>query len=105
MRQSETPTRGELVALCEAASRPESVWHDRDSAGAQRQVGEAWALLRAGCDFSIDTEMDGGDRTIWLRIKSRGFRAVEYGPDYADEDLFYIPTQGRLDSVGEKDWY
>jgi len=46
-------TREELIALCEAALVPESEWRNRDSAGAQRQIGEAWALLRAGCPYRI----------------------------------------------------
>lgn len=106
-RQSATLTRDELIALCEAASRSESAWHDRDSARAQRQIGEAWALLRAGCEFSIDETMeDFGGKTIWIRIVSKGFQFFEWGDDeFKDKDTFYIPTRHRLDEAGEGDWY
>lgn len=99
--------REDLIALCEEAIRPESVWRNRDSAGAHRQVGEAWALLKAGCDFglirsgSLTTDMN----TIWVEISYRGFNAFEYGSDHNEADTFYIPTAGRLSRAGEGDWY
>lgn len=40
--------REELIALCERAVVPVEQWSDRDSADAQKQVGEALVLLRAG---------------------------------------------------------
>lgn len=105
--------RKELIKLCEDAIRPQRAWRDRDSDAAHRQVGEAWALLRAGCEFQITTgEVDGGERTlptddetIWLRIISKGFNYFEMGEGYETIDNFYIPTRARLDKVGDKDWY
>lgn len=103
--QNDSLTRDELIALCEAAIRPEKVWHDRDSASAQRQVAEAWALLRAGCDFEIEKDAPAtNERTIWVRIAYRGFGSFEYGGKI-DNDLFYIPTRARLDEAGGGDWY
>lgn len=98
-------TREALIALCEAASRPESAWHDRDSEQAQRQVGELWVLLRAGCAFEVDRDFapSTNDKTLWVRTLSKGFNYFEMGE--MREDHFYLPTRARLDSVGEKDWY
>ena len=102
--------RAELIALCEAASVPQDSWSNRDSKGAQTQVGEALMLLRAGCSFRIETnDPKTNDETIWLRIESEGFNAFEMGRDsadgYLDDDLFYIPTAKRLAAMAGKDWY
>lgn len=105
-------SREDLISLCEDAIRPESVWHDRDSEQAHRQVGEAWALLKAGCEFTVlDGQKNDGsftlvtdNKTIWVEIRSRGFAHFDWGGDYRD-DSFYIPTRQRLDTCGDKDWY
>jgi hypothetical protein len=97
-----------LIALCERAVVPVGEWHDRDSASAQRQVGEALALLRAGAKWQESTDPKSNDRTIWIRIQFPGFNAFEEGHDdentWADE-LFYIPTAQRLDDTNGRDWY
>ena len=49
-------TREELIAICEKATVPQSKWWDRDSAGAIQQMGMAWALLKAGCEFRVIKE-------------------------------------------------
>lgn len=102
-----TYTREELIALCEDAIRPESAWRDRDSESAHRQVGEAWALLRAGCEFTIECDDPAtNDKTIWVRIVSAGFQYFEWGEDeFKRSEVFYIPTRERLNSAGEGDWY
>lgn len=98
-----------LLNICRQAFVPEDRWHDRDSAGAQRQLGECYALLKAGCRFEVRTDMDaeGGaldkDRTIWVRIWSKGFGYFEVGK--LDEETYYLPAQARLDAVAGKDWY
>jgi len=98
------PSRDELIAICEAATVPQEHWNDRDSASAQRQVGEAWALLKAGCAFRVDPSMDDfRGRTIWLEIKSEGFDHKEYGE--LDISTFYLPSRQRLDEANGKDWY
>jgi hypothetical protein len=99
--------REDLVALCEEAVRPESAWHDRDSAGAHRQLGEAWALLKAGCDFHVirSGSLATDAKTIWVEISYRGFNAFEYGSDHHEAETFYIPTAGRLSRAGSGDWY
>lgn len=107
-------TREMLIELCEKGVALETNWHNRDSSSATRQLGEAWALLKAGCDFSIE-KVDA--QTITGTIYYEGFDRFEMGRVEdnnerwsdgveKDEDYFYIPTQRRLDRVGEgKDWY
>lgn len=103
-----TYTREALIDLCRIAIVPESNWRNRDSASAQKQIGEAWALLRAGCEF---TQTNRGDMattndTIWIEISSRGFNSFEFGDEgHYDHDLFYIPTPDRLDRANGGDWY
>lgn len=57
------PTREDLLALCERAFVPHDRWRNRDSSSAQRQLGEAYALLKAGCDFYVSGKSDTG--TLW----------------------------------------
>lgn len=95
-------TREQLIGLCEKAIRPEKVWSDRDSEMAQRQIGEAWVLLKAGCRFSID-ESDTSESTIWIHVVSEGFDYFE-SEEYSNR-FYYIPSEARLEQVGEKDWY
>lgn len=107
-------TRDELIAICERAIVPDHRWSNRDSAHSQEGVGRAWALLRAECDFDVQPPRPGesgcftDERTIWLRITWPGFQAFEFGRDDLttwDDDLFYLPTPGRLDEAAGSDWY
>ncbi len=96
--------REALIALCEGASVDMTKWRDRDSAAAQRQIGEALALLKAGARVRFPSDPKSDARTIWIYLSFPGFRYFdEDGP--WDEDLFYIPTQARLDASGGRDWY
>ena len=98
----------ELIKLCEAAVVPVEKWWDRDSAEAQKQVGKALALLRAGCEWKLADSPESTEKTIWILITYPGFNAVEYGRndrDYWEEDLFYIPTAERLAAREGGDWY
>lgn len=101
--------RAELIAICEASSVPESAWSDRDSYGAQFQVGQCWALLRAGCDFRIHAAEDDPSPdadTIWVTTYGEGFQRFEHGNDVDKEkELHYLPTRARLAAVAGKDWY
>lgn len=100
-------TREVLIELCERGTVPEDQWHDRDSQGAQTQLGKAWALLRAGCDFAdVSDDPDLGDHggTIWIRIYSKGFKHFDWNGGL-ENDLFYIPSEERLDRADGKDWY
>lgn len=103
--KTETPTREMLLELCERAlSVPQSSWSNRDSSAATRQLGEAYALLRAGCEF--DVRRDG--RTYWVRITYHGFDYFEGsydGPGFPDDERFYVPTAERLDESAGRDWY
>ena len=98
------PTRDELIDLCMRGSVPQDRWHDRDSARAQRQLGECLALLAAGCDFTV-SPVDGC--TWWVQIKSQGFNYFEFGSDEGifDSDHFYVPTAKQLADTEGRDWY
>lgn len=113
---AKTVTREDLIALCEAAIVHESKWADRDSASAHAQLGELWALLKAGCEYRIrDAKKDGDcrtdDRTIWLDVLTEGFRAHEYAEnakerrEYRDSETYYMPQPGRIDFKNGSDWY
>jgi hypothetical protein len=104
-------TRDELVDICERAVVPYEKWHDRDSAAAHEQLGRAWVLLKAGCDFRVITrpQIEGSrcvtdDHTIWVEVAWPGFETVDYGGNWEDE-TFYLPTSTRLDQRDGRDWY
>ena len=110
-------TREELIDICERAIVPEEKWRNRDSEKAHVQVGECWALLRAGCEFEV-LYCPGGStstdhETIWLRTYSQGFNYFEGGwslddedpRDYLRKELHYLPTPKRLDQANGGDWY
>lgn len=103
-------TREELIDLCEQGIVPQDYWHDRDSQGAQASLGKAWALLKAGCDFSLSDSPRSDADTWWIRIRSEGFtyfewRGLEPDERILENDLFYIPTSARLDRANGEDWY
>ena len=103
-----TPDRATLIDLCTRGVVPVEHWSNRDSANAQRKLGEARALLSAGCDFEFTNSPEQTTNTIWIRIEFPGFNAFEYDPANKDEwedELFYIPTPERLDIADGKDWY
>lgn len=106
--------REELMQLCLDGIVAEQYWSDRDSAKAMMQLGQAYALLKAGCNFDIlrkSPETDPAksplvtdDKTIWISVQYKGF-------DYFEEsvyshDTFYIPTRARLNAaMVQRDWY
>jgi len=101
-------TREELIQLCDDGIVPVGKWCDRDSAGAQKQLGKARALLSAGCEFCYAISPEQTSNTIWIEIRFPGFNAFEEGIDMQDSwdtDLFYIPTRERLEGRNGKDWY
>lgn len=98
------PTRDELIRLCERGVVPQDRWSNRDTSGAQRQLGECLALLKAGCDFGVDHETKHGAH--WVTVIFRGFDYFEYGHDGTEEhDRFYVPTAESLDRANGGDWY
>lgn len=134
MPRTEDPTREELIALCEQGFVGETNWHNRDSAKAMMQLGEAYALLKAGCEFRIlrgdETNNDPraghqkrGDmswkgmasdkNTWWVQFFVQGFDFHENGGpefndgyDFRQEETAYIPTALRLKKRGiGEDWY
>jgi hypothetical protein len=93
--------RDALIAICERAFVPEDRWRDRDSSAAQRQLGECYALLRAGC-YVLGTRVERD--AIWVTIEYRGFGHFDYD-GALDDDRFYLPTPERLDRADGGDWY
>lgn len=103
-------TRDELIEICERAIVDQERWTDRDSQRSQARLGEAWALLRAGCDWHLADEPATDTKTIWIEVYSQGFDWFEGGYDGRDDsflkcDLFYLPTPSRLDKADGGDWY
>lgn len=101
---TKTLDREALLALCERGFVPQERWRDRDSSSAQQQLGECYALLRAGCEFYVRTERD----THWVTIEYKGFAYFEgtydgMGP--LDHDRYYVPTAERLAAADDGDWY
>lgn len=99
-------TRKKLIEICERALVPESKWSDRDSEVAQKRIGEAWALLRAGCSYQVVYEDDlisTNDSTIWIKIRSKGFEYFE--GEGKNVETFYLPTEKHLNNAQQGDWY
>lgn len=101
-----TYNRDELVELCNRAIVSHERWSNRDSATAQKQVGELLVLLRAGCPFEVVKEgvWVTNERTVVVKMYYRGFMQFEEGEGLAQES-FYLPTQTRLDEANCGDWY
>lgn len=102
---SSVDPRQHLIDLCERGVVPQDKWLDRDTARAQRQLGEALVLLKAGCEFRINPNerLQSTARMIWIEVEYKGFDYFEEG-DLSD-DTFYIPTDKRLREVDGGDWY
>ena len=98
--QTESPDRKTLLQICAQASVPEDEWRDRDTSAAQRQLGECYALLKAGCKFHATRERD----TYWVTVIFKGFGYFDYD-GAEDDERYYLPTQERLDQRPGKDWY
>jgi hypothetical protein len=105
-RPEPTPDRAQLIAICERAlETQESTWHNRDSYSATKQLGEAYALLKAGCEIAT-IQRDDRLRTWWVTIYSKGFDYFEGtvdGMGEKDDDRFYIPFASKV--ITGQDWY
>lgn len=97
-------TREHLIDLCERGIVPELEWNDRDSAGAQQQLGKAWALLKAGCEFRVASDPKSTADTLWIEVTCRGFGYFDWDGE-PDVERFYIPTDLRLRKRAGRDWY
>ena len=98
-------SREDLLQICADALVPQEKWHDRDSASAQRQLGECFILLSAGCDYTV---REGAQNMLWVHVFYNGFSSFEYGrtdPRNQDDEEFYVPTRERLDRNKGGDWY
>lgn len=96
-------TREELIDLCTRGVVAQEHWHDRDSAGAQRQLAEARTLLLSGCAFKLADDPESDKNTLWIKITFEGFDYFEIGE--LTEESFYIPTDERLNKAKGEDWY
>lgn len=98
-------TREHLLALCERGFVNEDHWHDRDSSRAHRQLGECYALLRAGCEFWVEPEVK--HHAHWVHVHYYGFDSFEYGRNEVpkESDSFYVPTAESLAASAGRDWY
>lgn len=96
-------TREQLIENCERGIVKEHLWRNRDTAEAQKQLGVACALLKAGCEYSIMNNWPFEDSTS-IEVRYKGFRHFDYGGNM-DRDTFYIPTKEKLDKVNGNDWY
>ena len=109
MRVKTNYTRKQLIEICEKAIVKETEWRDRDSGAAHINVGTCWALLKAGCKFTIkvdDSACSTDEETIWVSIQFKGFQTFEFDSDSAlEEDTRYLPTQKRLNKIEGGDWY
>lgn len=107
-------TREELIARCEKSIVNVKLWRNRDTPGAQEGVGHLWALLKAGCEFKVQTaENDTSrskmcitdDRTIWVVVLDvPTFNTFDQGTAPCNE-TFYLPTDKRLEEAAGTDWY
>jgi hypothetical protein len=103
-------TRQNLIQLCDDAVVVQSEWSNRDSADAQKQVGQIRQLLKAGCGFVVLEKADQAgvetdEDTIWLEITYKGFWDFENGEDASQKDIVYLPTPARIKKANGKDWY
>lgn len=100
-------SRESLIDICRDAVVPQGRWTDRDSAQAHEQLGRAWALLSAGCEYHVVRagRLCTNEKTIWIEITWRGFNDFEYGTDASDSGVFYLPTRERLERAAGGDWY
>ncbi|WP_226035720.1 hypothetical protein [Aquibacillus saliphilus] len=89
--------RQELIDLCEKAIVSEDKWGNRDSASAQRQIGELWALLKAGCDYKLD------HNSLSITVYYKGFMYFEMLD--IESEYFYLPTLKELEELNGEDWY
>lgn len=94
--------RGKLIDICERAIVRQDEWGNRDTPHAQQKVGMAWAMLLSGHEYTIrrTPEHEGDscitdDYTIWLDIEVGKW----------SEDTFYLPTESRLETYINRDWY
>jgi len=92
--------RDYLISLCEKAIVKQDNWTDRDSASSQVQIGKAWALLKANCDYKA---IQQNEQIIDLTIEYKGFSYFEMLD--MEKDYFYIPTEKLLEKMNGKDWY
>jgi len=100
-------TRATLHQLCIDAIVHERSWNDRDASAAHLNIGKCWALLSAGCEYSLEFEND----YINVQFKVRDFAWFEYQDDNEEpasdnhKYKFYLPTRERLNEANGEDWY
>lgn len=108
-------TREQLIKICEKAFVEQKKWINRDSASSQIQLGQCYALLKAGCEYEIQYTKDGkgcstNDRTIWLQLYVYDFDWFENGESNdkrgnTKDYHYYLPTEKCLKESSKMDWY
>jgi hypothetical protein len=75
------------------------------------QLGQAYALLKAGCEFEINEE-SSNDKATHIRVFYKGFgffencyEEDENERDFMQKEFFYIPTKKALKEARGQDWY
>lgn len=108
-------TREKLIEICERAIVHIDAWGDRDTDESQKCVGVCWAYLKSGCEFEVLIKSEHGidfcvtdDRTIWLKFYIKDFNWFEMcneGDLLNESELYYLPTEQRLNRFRNEDWY
>jgi hypothetical protein len=102
-------TREELVELLNNAIVPVEKWRDRDTSAAQRQLGECYALVKAGCGFNVyrgnGHVHTRSVHTLEIVVSFPGFDSFEYGAGNNDIKTYYAPSPERLETSKGRDWY
>ena len=93
-------TRKKLIELCDKAIVPYHLWNDRDTPSAQVNIATIRAYLLAGCNYRLNLHKPKTDEnTIWIEIKHYVFEST---PDW---QLYYMPTEKRINESNGGDWY
>ncbi|TAK59544.1 hypothetical protein [Methylobacter sp.] len=107
-------SREQLIDICERAIVPHGRWSNRDTPHSQRDVGQAWAYLKAGCVYKVKTKENNtvagsacntDEHTIWIEIIHKSFASMEDDEVQLERTTFYLPTLKRLESYDGRDWY
>jgi hypothetical protein len=107
-------SREKLIEICEKSIVPQEKWRSGLTPSAQENVGLCWGLLKAGCTFHLLVKPNKvgdfavtNERNIWLRIQWPSFLDIECGEDgdCSNDELFYLPTEKRLEENEGGDWY
>lgn len=104
-RRPSTPplTRDALLRLCEEATAVSIAdWQGPHTRQVLGQVGRAWAMLRAGCLFRIQSPPRPGERTFVLELEME--RTPAAGESATRWESYLLPTTLALAETNGGDW-